>query len=257
MPCQPFSFVHLPHWSIPVRAALPLAVMLLVALQLSCNTRTTPVTDTTQSGQPLDTRSLPTNASRQETISSQQRMIADLLFAGLQALDDDRLLTPADDNALSRFRRVLAFDPDNEIALQGVQDIVARYLELAAEASRQGLWEEAGVMLDRARVVDDGHPGIAAAARELEAEKESGDLFFRFDGGDLARRTEGVRNQLAEVAQQARQYNAFFLITAPSDELARWMFSVMREAVAGYRLRGNIELAGRSSIRLLLPQQDR
>jgi hypothetical protein len=31
------------------------------------------------------------------------------------------------------------------------------------------------------------------------------------------------------------------------------MFSIMRDAVAGYRLRGNIELASRTSIRLRLP----
>ncbi|MFN3163315.1 MAG: hypothetical protein ACE37N_07505 [Pseudohongiellaceae bacterium] len=36
-----------------------------------------------------------------------RRLIADLLYEGLQALDDDRLLTPADDSAHARFRRVL------------------------------------------------------------------------------------------------------------------------------------------------------
>ncbi len=184
------------------------------------------------------------------------RMIADLLFAGLQALDADRLLTPVDDNAHARFQRVLAYDPGNEIALQGLQDIVARYLQLAVEASRQGLFEEAELMLDRARFVDDQHPGIERFAQVIEQERNSGDLFFNFDTAVLSRRGDDVRNQLSEIAGQAREHNAFFLITAPSDDLARWMFSVMREAVPGYRLRGNIELASRANIRLRMPGED-
>ena len=56
----------------------------------------------------------------------QRRLIADLLFEGLQALDADRLLTPVDDNAHARFSRVLAYDPDNELALEGLQNIVLR-----------------------------------------------------------------------------------------------------------------------------------
>lgn len=183
-----------------------------------------------------------------------QRMIADLLFAGLQALDADRLLTPVDDNAHARFQRVLAYDPDNEIALQGLQDIVQRYLELSREASRQGLFEEAETLLDRARFVDETHPGIASAEEELGKERNSGDLFFDFEATALARRSESVQQQLADIARQAREHNAFFLITAPSDDLARWMYGVMREAVNGYRLRGNIELANRASIRLRLPE---
>lgn len=188
--------------------------------------------------------------------SLSQREMADLLFAALQALDADRLLTPVDDNAHARFQRVLAYDPDNEIALQGLEDIVLRYLELAEDASRQGLFEEAEVLLDRARFVDDSHPDIAVAAELLKTERESGDLFFNFDARELARRSESAQTQLIEIAEQAREHNAFFLITAPNDDLARWMFGIMREAVAGYRLRGNIELANRGSIRLRMPDRE-
>lgn len=185
-----------------------------------------------------------------------QRELADLLFAALQALDADRLLSPVDDNAHSRFMRALAYDPDNEIALQGLEDIVLRYIELAEEATRQGLFDEAETLLGRARFVNEDHPRIAAAAELLHTEKDSGDLFFNFDARELAGRSETAQAQLASIAEQAREHNAFFLITAPNDELARWMFSVMREAVDGYRLRGNIELANRGSVRLRLPEQE-
>ena len=188
------------------------------------------------------------------TGENRRQFIADLLYEGLQALDANRLLTPIDDNAHARFKRVLAFDPDNEIALQGLQDIVARYLQLAGEASRQGLFSEAELLLERARFVDENHPGIAIAWLGLQAEMTSTDLFFTLDANEFTRRSDKAQETLTDIARQAQQHNAFFLITAPNDDLARWMFSVMQEAVNGYRLRGNIELAGRTSIRLRMPQ---
>ena len=59
-------------------------------------------------------------------------------------------------------------------------------------------------------------------------------------------------SQLGHIAEQARDRQAFFLITAPNDNVARWMYLQMRNAVEGYRLRGNIELANQASIRLRL-----
>lgn len=182
-----------------------------------------------------------------------QRMLADLLYEALQALNEDRLLTPIDDNAHARFKRVLAVDSDNEIALQGLQDIVARYLQLAEESIYRGLFEEAKTMLDRAGFVDKSHPDIAGVSEALRQEMKSEDLFFELDYPQYASRTEQAREQLADIARQAREHEAFFLIIAPNDDLGRWMVAVMREAVTGYRLRGNIELASRTSIRLRMP----
>ncbi len=184
------------------------------------------------------------------------RMIADILYEALQALMEDRLLTPADDNAHARFKRVLAYDPDNEIALQGLQDIVKRYLQLSEESMRRGLFDESRTMLERASFVDADHPDIASATEALQKEMNSDDLFFELDYSQYAARSEQAKNQLVDIAKQARDHEAFFLITAPNDTMARWMVSIMREAVSGYRLRGNIELASRAAIRLRLPAQD-
>ncbi len=184
-----------------------------------------------------------------------EELIPQLLFEGLQALDQDRLLTPIDNNAHARFQRVLAYDPDNQLALEGLETIVLRYVELADVAILQGLFDQAEMFLDRARFVDESHASISGAVERLAAERDSGDLFFDFDARQVAARSEAVQSELADIARQAREHQAFFLITAPSDEQARWMFSVMRDAVEGYRLRGNIELAARHSIRLRMPEE--
>jgi hypothetical protein len=122
--------------------------------------------------------------------TEQQRLLADLLFEGLQALDEDRLLTPIDDNAHARFKRVIAYDRDNEIALQGLRDIVLRYVELAVEATNRGLFEDAQQMLERARFVDGDHPAIADAAAALQEEMDSDDLFFELDYNEFSNRTK-------------------------------------------------------------------
>ncbi len=190
------------------------------------------------------------------TNADSRRMIPDLLYEALQALNADRLLTPIDDNAHARFKRVLAMDPQNQLALEGLQDIVKRYLELTQQSIRRGQFEEAKRLLDRARFVDASHPEIAVVEAALQRDMNSDDLFFVLDYPQYAARSEAAEQELGDIAKQIREHEAFFLIAAPNDELARWMVSVMREAVLGYRIRGNIELSSRLGIRLRMPQGD-
>ena len=181
-----------------------------------------------------------------------ERVIADVLFEGLQALEDDRLLTPLEDNAYSRFQRVLALDNENQIAKEGVEKILLRYVALSQQASRRGLFDNAEELLGRAKFIDEDHPALAQALSLLKEERDSGDLIFNLDSNELLDRSEAMVSQLGDIAEQARDRQAFFLITAPNDNLARWMYLQMRNAVEGYRLRGNIELANQTSIRLRL-----
>lgn len=232
-----------------------LPCLLIFALPPACQLQN-PASETpveSSAGLP-EMRTIPTDESTAEIIPSNlQRLIADLLFSGLQALDDDRLLTPRFDNAYDYFNEVLKLQPDNEIALDGMQDIVERYLALALEAGNRGNFRNADQLLGRAVMIDSAHPGIAPVREALDAERNSGDLFFPLEERALRRQDAAIRETLAEVAAQAREHDAFVLITAPDDELARWMYSVMRESVSGYRLRGNIEISGSALIRLRMP----
>lgn len=201
----------------------------------------------------LDIRPLSEQAIVIPTQQSEiERVIADVLFEGLQALEDDRLLTPLEDNAYSRFQRVLALDNENQIAKEGVEKILLRYVALSQQASRRGLFDNAEELLGRAKFIDEDHPALAQALSLLKEERESGDLIFNLDSNELLDRSEAMVSQLGHIAEQARDRQAFFLITAPNDNLARWMYLQMRNAVEGYRLRGNIELANQTSIRLRL-----
>ncbi len=244
----------------PIQSWEPKAVraaLLLVALSVLVSCASSPVDEQLDvQGEPRANVTVlkPARVESMRPQRPESLTLPDLLYAGLQALDADRLLTPEGDNAFDYFTRARALDSDNDIAREGLAAIVERYLALAREAIGNGSFDAAQVMLDRAQLVDSTAPDIARARGELASERESGDLFFTLDGSEVSAQSDAARAVLADIARQARDCEAFFLITAPTDAVARWMFSAMRESVEGYRLRGNIELSSQTGVRLRLPE---
>jgi hypothetical protein len=99
--------------------------------------------------------------------------IEQMLRAATADLAADRLTTPADNNAFSRFRAVLALDPANEAALEGLHNILTRYLVLAKAAANDNNFDLAGRYLDKAGAVSPGAESIAAARVALDTRKKS------------------------------------------------------------------------------------
>ena len=133
-----------------------------------------------------------------------QRQIADLNYEGIKALNASRLLTPPETSAHAYFSRVLAIEPDNAAALKGIQDIVAKYLQLAQQASTQGLYDNAKSYLRRAEEVDRNHrhcPGLGGAgSRDEVVGRDSqsrcarpGQPFRNPDGAARQHRLAGAR----------------------------------------------------------------
>lgn len=182
-----------------------------------------------------------------------QRIIADLLYDGIKALNANRLLTPPDISAHAYFSRVLAIEPENAVALKGLQDIVARYLQLADQAGRLGQFDSAKSYLRRAEQVDISHQGIVDAWVRLEVEMKSTDVIHSINVRELVNKSASLMEELGKIGIQARDLGAFFLITAPSDAQARWIYSQMQAAAVGHRLRGNIELGDSPTVRLIMP----
>ena len=192
-----------------------------------------------------------TSSSEQESIVIEQtrtgrisdpilraRILADMLFEASMAFDDNRLMLPAGDNAYDRYLEVLSFDPNNQIALQGVEDIVERYLVMANQAIQIGQFDDAENYLVRAEIINPGKQDIIEARRVLALESRVTRDYFALDPEELAAQSLIMMSQLGTIGELVRNYDATFLITARSDSEARWIYQVMREAVGGYRLRG-------------------
>ncbi|MEX0740220.1 MAG: hypothetical protein WD071_12835 [Pseudohongiella sp.] len=184
----------------------------------------------------------------------QRRYIADILYDGMRALRTDRLMTPAEDSAYHYFSRVLAFEPGNTVALEGMRDIALRYLELAGTASRQGQFDNAETFLRRAESVDDELPAIAIARQTLATAREQTHSVHTLNNRELAGRQPTISRQLEDIARLVAENNTFVLITAPSDELGRWIYAQLQGAMTESRLRADIEIGEQASIRLILPR---
>ncbi|MDC1435693.1 hypothetical protein N8303_00355 [Gammaproteobacteria bacterium] len=208
-----------------------------------------------------------TSSSEQESIVIEQtrtgrisdpilraRILADMLFEASMAFDDNRLMLPAGDNAYDRYLEVLSFDPNNQIALQGVEDIVERYLVMANQAIQIGQFDDAENYLVRAEIINPGKQDIIEARRVLALESRVTRDYFALDPEELAAQSLIMMSQLGTIGELVRNYDATFLITARSDSEARWIYQVMREAVGGYRLRGNITLGSQPTIQVNIPQ---
>ena len=97
--------------------------------------------------------------------------IEQLLREATADIAADRLTTPADKNAFSRFRAVLALDPANSAALEGLHNILTRYLVLAKASANDNNFDVARGYLNKADAVSPGAESIAAARVALDKRK--------------------------------------------------------------------------------------
>ena len=183
-----------------------------------------------------------------------QRIMADMLYEARLAYDDNRLMSPLGNNAYDGFRAVLDFDPENVVALQGIEDIVIRYVALADEAIQSRQYDNAESLLNRAELIDQTEVTIADARQRLEVARQIRIQVFALDEQGLSERSLELMVELGEIGQFIRDREATFLIYARTDEEGRWVYRIMREAVGGYRLRGDIAVDSNPSIQIVLPQ---
>lgn len=196
----------------------------------------------------------PLSAIVMDDAERHRRYVADILFDGMRALRADRLMTPPEDSAFHYFNRALALEPGNAIALEGLQDILLRYLQLADTASRQGQFDNAEGFLRRAAQVDQTHAGIATSRQTLQRERERTHSVHVLNARELRARQPAISAQLRELASTVARVDAFVLITAPNDEMGRWIYAQLQEALGDYRVRGDIEIGEQPTVRLVLPR---
>ena len=127
-----------------------------------------------------------------------------LLREATADLAADRLTTPVDENAFSRYRAVLALDPANDTALEGLHDILTRYLVLAKVAAKENNFDLAGRYLNQAGAVSPGAESIAAARVALDERKKANDEEqLRIE--TEVRRAAQEERQLMEAARRATE----------------------------------------------------
>ncbi|HSX85398.1 MAG TPA: tetratricopeptide repeat protein [Cellvibrio sp.] len=111
---------------------------------------------------PIDTVAAePHNAKQQEDIYR-------LLQQAERALTLDRLTAPIEDNAYRYYQQILRLTPDNQPAVEGMQRIAQRYLELAQDAYQGGETTRVETLLQRAEWVAPDYAAIAEFRAQLQ-----------------------------------------------------------------------------------------
>lgn len=215
-------------------------ILLLLLWQAACTSPPEPVL-------PVRVEERPVVVASEAAVVAEDRQVAQWLAAGRAALAADRLMVPVDDSAYSWFKRVLQRDGTNQQAHWGMRQINDRYLEMAAAAFRRGDARQGEAMLERAGQIATSPQQLATLRQQYRALMPAALPPAGAEGGsyllsvqDLTARNEQMVSLLAEVAQRARQVPSRLLIVARSDAEGRWIYQTMRDAVDGYRLRGNI-----------------
>jgi tetratricopeptide (TPR) repeat protein len=181
------------------------------------------------------------------------RIMADMLYEARVAYDNNQLMTPPGRSAYDRYREVLNFEPGNAVAQQGLVDIVLRYIELAQIEITQGEYDNAASLLERgARVLPD-RPELADARSRLAVARQNKVETHTLDPDGVRNQSLETMTELADIAQDIRSREVNFLINARTDDEGRWIYKVMREAVGGYRLRGDIGISETPAILITVP----
>jgi len=106
------------------------------------------------------------------TVEKIRRLLAD----AEADLENDRLTTPSGNNAVMRYRAVLALDNENQEALTGLDRVVDRYVELSNSAIAGGRFDAAESYLTKARRITPERPALASLGVRIRKEREAADV---------------------------------------------------------------------------------
>lgn len=192
-------------------------------------------------------------------LTAQQKMINSILAEADYCLSQKKLLNPIADNAHDRYRSVLLMDPNNERAKLGLQTISLHLVDQARTAARRGNMSEAQTLIKYARGVDN-NPVVQDAAETLRKQigavpvaksytPAEGELVV--DTKLLQAKDPQLTKQLVGIAQKAKQTDQFVLITARTDADGRYIYQLLRNAVPGYLVRGDIKIGAPARVKLV------
>lgn len=98
---------------------------------------------------------------------TREDLIADLLKDARADIEQLRLSTPPGNNALDKYRRVLALDGQNQEAKNGVRKIVETYAELGKQAAQRKDYERASFFIDQALAIAPNSRPLKRAQKKL------------------------------------------------------------------------------------------
>lgn len=157
---------------------------------------------------------------------------------------------PLDDNAYFHYLYVLALDPKNPTAIEGLNDIVERYLDLAINHANLFELKIANDFLMKARSVDDTHPNIKAVENRISQQRAARKNTITLSLAEVKGRSANLSRRLKEVGRTIALKHANVIIKAPSDAHGRWIYQQLNEGNES-RVRAEFRVGERAQVMLL------
>ena len=190
-----------------------------------------------------------------------QRNIAFFLGRAESAQREGFLTQPAGASAYDYYLRVNQLDPGNKRAASGIQMIVIDLVGRARDALRRRSFGEVNSYLSHAEELAPGNALVAEVREQLARERRrasadvpAGDN-VPLPAGPLAAKDIQVVTLLQGTAQKIRREGLRVIIVARNDAEGRWIYQQLREAVMGYRVRGDIRLGSQPRL-ILMPSNE-
>ena len=196
---------------------------------------------------PADAQPIPTGRADEAEINA-------LLEDAEVAMATEHFIYPASNSALASYDRVLILDPDNEIALRGLESIAGHYLAKAMDAADKRRFEQARAFLEQAQLVDPQHPGILPTREQITMLSSARRTAVSLDPDMLKARDPLLLESLRGAGRQSRQPGCRAVIHARSDAEGRWIYQQMSndaEAENGERVRANVQISWPARIEVL------
>lgn len=191
-----------------------------------------------------------TPLAKPSPIDSTKPNIQQLLSSADGAMEQNRLTTPADDNAFDRYQQVLNLDPSNKHATDGINRIVERYLAWALDHAERSNLKKARGYVSLAEGIDPYHPNLQPVVNKINDQEDKVVSVFNLDA--TAVRDHSVDPSLLEtIAASIARHRAFITIRAPDDRSGRWLYQELNSRLS-FRIEARFERSSSASVSLTL-----
>ena len=179
----------------------------------------------------LNVRADDTHAHDLRTRINRLERIQTLTAKALDQFSRGNLVSPKGDNAADSYRAILALDPNNSVAAQGMRSIVQRLVANAQSASFVGEVDKAQKFAAAARAIDPAAAGINEVERSSKQPKRSADE--RGPQNDLVAASEALQSDRLMPPAVPNAFDLFsaVLLRDPTSEAAQQGLALVREAL--------------------------
>jgi tetratricopeptide (TPR) repeat protein len=178
-------------------------------------------------------------------------LVTELLNTAAAALEQGQVDYPYRNSALDLYTRTLDLDPDNAEARRGLESIAEDYLAAALDAADARRFASAQSLLDRARLADPEHPGIAPAAEQLKLLQGARRSALEIGARALAARSSRLAAQLRDFGAQARATDCLVAIRARNDGDGRWIYAQLSAGPGEHRIRARMDIGSPAKVEVL------